>query len=163
MWKTIRKKPRSLVIAQGLAIVGFLALAGITFVQDNLLISPLFLLLAFYYIKKLLKSPSSYFAGNRAAVQVEAVVDKKAVKEELTAMQAYYRRLQKSWCWIAGLGWIFTVFTAVISPSFFLVIIAGLAGYASYAYVRCRQAVRLIKTGLNNEGRLKGELCKSNN
>ena len=158
MWKTIREKPRSLVIAQGLSIVGFLALAVSTFVQDNLLISPLFLLLAFYYVRKLVKAPSSSSFGNRAVAQSGTVLDKKAVKNELTAMQAYYQRLQKNWCWISGLGWIFVVLTAVFSPSIFTLIIAGLAVYASYAYVRCRQAARFIKTGLNNERGLNGEL-----
>lgn len=158
MWKTIREKPRSLVIAQGLSIVGFLALAIITFVQDNLLISPLFLLLALYYVRKLVKAPSSSSMGNQAAVQSGIVVDKKGVKNELAAMQTYYRRLQKNWSWISGLGWIFTVLTAVLSSSIFTLIIAGLAVYASYAYARCRQAAQLIKTGLDNERGVNGEL-----
>ncbi|WP_425058922.1 hypothetical protein SCACP_35700 [Sporomusa carbonis] len=150
MWvAAVREKPRSLVAAQGLAVAGFLALAATTFAQDNFFVSSLFLLLAFYYGRKLVTLPK---VGNRTAAQ-SVPLDTSAVREELAAMQAYYRRLQKGWQWVAGLGWVFTVLMAVFAPSVFIIVVVLLAGYAGYACARCRQAVRLIEIGLQQEGR----------
>lgn len=150
MWReAIKSKPRSLAAAQGLAVIGFTALTVIAFVQDNYIISALFTLLAVYYFRKLVRVPR---VNAQKPDRLASPADVEAVKSELREMQAYYRRLQKGWLWTGVLGWGCTVLTVYFAPTIFLLVVAGLAGYASYAYVRCQNAIRLIKTGLGEGG-----------
>ncbi|SDF46480.1 hypothetical protein [Sporolituus thermophilus] len=147
--EAIRQKPRSQVVARGLAVIGFLALTAMAYVQANYIIAALFTLPAVYYWRKLVKSsPSDRCRAERPA----APVDVDIVKSELREMQAYYRRLKKGWLWVGILGWGCTALLALAAPSIFLIVVVGLAGYASYAYMRCRSAIKLIETGLGKGG-----------
>jgi hypothetical protein len=151
MWiETVKGKPRSLVAARGLAIIGFLALTVMAYAQDNYLVSALFTLPAAYYCRKLMKKSPP--VERQTARHPVAPADVDAVKSELREMLVYYQRLRKGWLWIGALGWGCTALTVYFAPSIFLVIVLGLAGYASYAYMRCQNAIRLIEAGNGNGG-----------
>lgn len=146
MWiEAIKSKPRSRAAAQGFAVIGFAILTVLAYVQNNYILSALFTLLAVYYFRKLMKASSTQ---SRPPERLAAPVDVDAVQDELRAMRVYYRRLKKGWLWAGGIGWGCTALMLSFAPSTFLLIVVGLAGYASYAYVRCRNAIRLIEAGL---------------
>lgn len=146
MWlEMIKNKPRSQAAAQGLAVIGFLSLTVMAYTQDNYVVAALFTLPAFYYCRKLVKIPA---VNRRVSEPPTASIDVQSVKSELREMQTYYRRLKKGWLWTGVFGWSCTVLMVFFAPSIFLLVIVGLAGYASYAYMRCHNAIRFIEAGL---------------
>ncbi len=141
MLAAMRGKKRGQLIAQGAAVFGFAFLGVLAVLNENVAFGPLFFLLSLFYLRKMMKSPR---------VEKEDVVscpgdNPEAIKSELLQMLEYYRRLLKSWQWIALFGWILSIALVVYFPSLIVTVTAALAAYSTYAFIRCRQAVRRIE------------------
>lgn len=132
------------MLAQGTAAVGFAVLSVLAIAGGNVVFGPLFLLLALYYLKKLLEKPTH--AVNEQQKERCSTDNPEAAKTELMQMLTYYRRLLNSWQWIALFGWSLSAVLLIYAPSPVIAVTAGLAAYSTYAFIRCRQAVRRIET-----------------
>ena len=144
MFAAIRKKPGGQLLAQGAAAVGFAVLSVLTFAGGNVVFGPLFLLLTLYYLRKLLEQPANRVNGQEKGGC--STDNPEAAKTELTQMLAYYRRLLHNWRWIALFGWSLSAALLLYAPGPVITVTAGLAAYSTYAFIRCRQAVRRIET-----------------
>ena len=144
VFAAIRKKPGGQLLAQGTAAVGFTVLSVLAIAGDNVVFGPLFLLLALYYLKKLLKKTTHDVNEQQNACCSTGNPD--AAKTELMQMLTYYKRLLQNWQWIALFGWSLSAVLLIYAPSPVIVVTAGLAAYSTYAFIRCRQAVRRIET-----------------
>lgn len=143
MFADIREKKRGQLIAQGAAVAGFAALGILAVIKENAVFGPLFFLLSLFYLRKMMKSPQK--GMEKADEECCAGDNPEAIKSELLQMLQYYRKLLKSWQWIALFGWILSIALVVYAPSLIITVTAALAAYSTYAFTRCRQAVRRIE------------------
>lgn len=146
MWRsTSRQKPRGLVIARSLAFASFAGLAVSTLIEGNYFLSSLFLVLSLYYLKKLIwhrESEPKQIPQTPGKTRDREVA---VARAELASMLAYYRRLAKGWKIITVAGWAATALMLGFFRTPFIVVILVLAGYATYAFLRCQKAVNLIE------------------
>lgn len=143
MLAALRGKKRGQLIAQGTAVIGFAALGVLAVLNENVVFGPLFFLLCLVYLRKMMRSPQEPM--EKSDEQIGAGNSPEAVMSELLQMLQYYRRLLKSWQWIALFGWILSIALVVYAPSLVIIVTAALAAYSTYAFIRCRQAVRKIE------------------
>lgn len=151
MFAVIGKKTGGQLLAQGTAAVGFAVLSVLAIAGGNVIFGPLFLLLTLYYLRKLLRQPTNPVneqEGGRCSTD-----NPEEAKTELTQMLTYYRKLLNNWLWIALFGWVLSVALLIYAPSPVIAVTAGLAAYSTYAFIRCRQAVRRIENSLALSGK----------
>lgn len=151
MLAAMREKKRGQLIAQGAAVVGFAVLGILAVLNENVVFAPLFFLLSLFYLRKIMKYPRKRI--EKADVENCAGDNPEVIKSELLQMLEYYRRLLKSWQWIALFGWILSIALVVFLPSLVVTVTAALAAYSTYAFIRCRQAVRRIENSPSFNGK----------
>jgi len=136
----MRGKKRGQLIAQGAAVFGFAFLGILAVLNENVAFGPLFFLLSLF-LRKMMRAPRVVKEDAESCLGDNP----EAIKSELLQMLEYYRRLLKSWQWIALFGWILSIALVVYFPSLIVTVTAALAAYSTYAFIRCRQAVRRIE------------------
>ena len=151
MLAAMREKKRGQLIAQGAAVVGFAVLGILAVLNENAVFGPLFFLLSLFYLRKMMKSPQK--GMEKADEECCAGDNPEAIKSELLQMLEYYRKLLKSWQWIALFGWILSIALVVYLPSLVVTVMAALAAYSTYAFIRCRQAVLRIENSPSFNGK----------